>query len=175
MKQPRISTTLLILLLVSSILKVQAQALGDNDLKKAAREIIAASEICALITIDDTDIPVVRAMDAFLPNEDFIIWFGTNSKSRKVGQIQQNPNVTLYYFDKPTASYVTIRGNAVIINSDDMKQKHWKEEWSAFYPNYPDGFSLIRVIPKAMEIVSDTRGIIGDSVTWQPQKVIFEN
>jgi general stress protein 26 len=66
----------------------------------AAREIIKASGKCALISLDENGRPQVRTMDPFEPESDFTIWLATNPKSRKVIQIKNNPNVTLYYSDK---------------------------------------------------------------------------
>ena len=75
-------------------------------LKNVAREIMTAASTCALITIDEEGQPRVRAMDPFLPESDFTVWFGTNPKSRKVNQIKKNPKVTLYYLDSDATGYV---------------------------------------------------------------------
>ena len=106
--------------------KVPTDSLSST-LLNAAREIITATQICTLITVDKSGAPRARAMDAFLPDEDFIIWFGTNSLSRKVKQILLDSRVTLYYFDKATASYVTILGEAEIITTDKEIETHWRK------------------------------------------------
>lgn len=145
----------------------------EAELLKAAREIINEVGTCTLITLDGEAKPRARAMEAFLPDEEFVIWFGTNSISRKVNQIINNPAVTLYYYDKQSASYVTIRGEAKIVNDIDEKKRYWKEGWSSFYPDYPDGFSLIKVVPEWLEVISLSRGIVGESLTWLPPRVVF--
>ena len=139
-----------------------------------AKEIMAAAGVCTLITLDEEGNARARAMDAFPPDNNFIIWFGTNPKSRKVDQILHNPSVTLYYFDKTTASYVTLHGEAEIINSQKEKGNHWKEEWQSFYPDYPKNYALIKVTPEWMEVISEYRGISGDPITWQPPVVWFK-
>ena len=63
-----------------------------EQLMNAAREIIDSSGTCTLITLDNEFLPMVRIMDPFPPESDFTIWFGTNTKSRKVDQIKNNPN-----------------------------------------------------------------------------------
>jgi general stress protein 26 len=145
----------------------------DAKLHRAAKEIISASRICTLITLDEEGRARARAMDALSPDENFVIWFGTNPKSRKVKQIEHDPRVTLYYFDKSTASYVMLYGAAQIVDGADDKEKHWKKEWSFFYPNYPKGFMLIKFTPDWMEVVSESRGITGDTITWQPATTKF--
>ena len=54
-------------------------------------EIMSAAGTCTLITLDQEGRPRARVMDAFLPEDDFTVWFGTNPKSRKVAQIKNDP------------------------------------------------------------------------------------
>lgn len=67
-----------------------------------------------------------------------------------------------------------IYGKAHIVNDQAEKEKHWKAEWEAFYPNKQDAFVVIKVDPEWMEVISNTRGIIGNKDTWEPPKIIFE-
>ncbi len=147
----------------------------NTKLIGAAREIISAAGTCALITLDEEGQPRVRAMDPFSPEDDFTVWFGTNSNSRKVKQINKDPRVTLYYLDSDASGYVTIHGLAQIVDDKKEKEKHWKDEWEAFYPDKNETYLLIKVSPVWMEVSSVTRGINGDSVTWQPPALFFKS
>ncbi len=147
----------------------------NNKLMNAAREIMASAGTCALITLDQQGRSRVRVMDPFLPESDFTVWFGTNPKSRKVDQIKKDPRVTLYYFDKSASGYVMIHGIAQIVNDPIEKEKRWKAEWEAFYPNKPDGYLLIKVSPEWMEVISSAHSIVGDPLTWEPPVVLFES
>jgi general stress protein 26 len=146
----------------------------NEKLMIAAREIMDASSTCALITLDEELVPMVRLMDPFPPESDFTVWFGTNAESRKVNQIKNNPTVTLYYQNRDLSGYVVIHGNAQMIDDQEEKQKRWKDGWEAFYPNNREGYLLIKVSPEWMEILSTTRGIIGDPKTWQTPIVRFD-
>jgi len=174
----KIHTMLMVLLLSSFYGLGQDKKLDEESKSKivtAAKEIMMSAPTCTLITIDDQGRPRARAMDPFAPEDDFTIWLGTNPKSRKVGQIKNDGRVTLYYLDHDDSGYVMIHGNAKIIEDQVEKEKHWKEEWKAFYPNKRDTFVLIKVTPEWMEVISNTRGILGNKDTWEPQKVIFES
>ena len=148
---------------------------NNNELIIAAKEIIQNAKTCALITIDDQGRPRVRTMDPFPPEDDLTVWFGTNSSSRKVTQIKENSKVTLYYTDSDDRGYVMIHGIASIVNDITEKEKHWKVKWKDFYPNYPDDYMLIKVLPQWMEVISETRGILGDEKTWLPPIVTLSN
>ena len=148
---------------------------SGNTLITAAKEIMTEANTCALITLDDKGFPRVRAMDPFAPEDDLTVWFGTNSKSRKVDQIMNDPRVTLYYLAGDASGYVTLHGVAKLIDDPEEKKKRWKEEWSAFYGDRQDGYLLIKVTPHWMEIISYTHGIVGDPVTWQPPIFTFDS
>ncbi|MFK5856995.1 MAG: pyridoxamine 5'-phosphate oxidase family protein, partial [Bacteroidota bacterium] len=123
----------------------------DTKMHMAAREIIIDAGTCALITLDDEGKPRARTMDPFIPENDFTVWFGTNSNSRKVEQIKKDPTVTLYYFDAKSQGYVVISGTAQLVNDSEKKEKYWKEEWKDYYPNKGDNYLLIKVTPKWLE------------------------
>jgi len=146
----------------------------DIQLLNVAREIMTTAKTCALITLDEEDRPMVRIMDPFLPESDFKVWLGTNPESRKVKQIKKNPKVTLYYLENDGLGYVVVHGIAQLVNDEGEKEKRWKAEWKAFYPNKPNGYTLIKVSPESIEVLSNAHGIVGDPKTWQPPSVHFD-
>lgn len=147
----------------------------NNKLISAAREIMSTSETCALISLDDEGRARVRAMETFSPEEDLTVWFGTNSNSRKVEQIRKDPRVTLYYLEEDASSYVMIHGIAQLVDDPEEKENRWKEGWEAYYPNKSENYLLIKVSPIWMEISSNKRGIVGDTITWQPPIIVFDS
>lgn len=169
----RLSILLLLLISISCIDKKE-KVIETTDLKSIAREIIISSKNCALITVDSLGVAHARAMDPFFPDEKFNIWMATKPNSNKVWQIAKNPNVTLYYFDKENASYVTLQGKASLINSNTVKEKMWKKEWENFYKNRTTDYQLILFAPNKMNIISEKYNILGDSITWKTPEVLFK-
>lgn len=171
-------TTLFVVFLLSPFSgfsqSTEAKDTTQNNVISAAREIMHAASTCALITLDEEGNTRVRTMDPFLPEENFTVWLGTNANSRKVKQIKKQPTVTLYYLDSDASGYVVIEGTAELIDDKAAKEKWWKKEWEAFYPNKADTYLLIKITPQWMEVSSTTRGIFSDPTTWQPPKVVFE-
>lgn len=148
----------------------QPQQLSKGTLIATAREIMGAARYCALITLDSKGRAHARTMDPFPPDENMLVWFGTNPRSRKVAEIRRNDRVTLYYFDREGPAYVTISGVARLVNDPKEKARRWKDEWKAFYPDR-DKYLLIAVTPQELEVVSEKKGIVGDSVKWTPPTV----
>lgn len=146
----------------------------NSSLIHAAREIMSSVGTCTLITLDQEGRARARVMDPFLPENDLTVWFGTNARSRKVNQIQNDPRATLFYLDKDASGYVMIYGKAQLVNDPEEKEKRWKDEWEAFYPNKEEEYLLIKVTPEWMEVISYPRGILGDPITWEPPKVLFD-
>ena len=68
---------------------------------------------------------------------------------------------------------MTVYGTAEIVDTPEAKDKWWKEELAQYFPEGKEGFILIAVTPKWLEITDYIRGITGDPKTWQPPKVTF--
>jgi len=164
---------ILALAIAGSCTRQSNQVQVEQSLEEIAREIINNSGNCTLITVGDNGQPRARIMDPFPPQENFIIWFGTNVKSRKVNEIANNNRATVLYFDKTSAAYVSLYGSAEIINEPNLKSKYWKSDWQNFYPNYPKGYCLIKFTPDYLELISEKHGVTGDSATWKPANIIF--
>ena len=145
----------------------------EQNTLNIAREIIKNAYYTTLITLDQKGQPRARIMEAFAPEQDFEIWLATNPKSRKVAQINAQPRVTLHYFDKDNLGYVSLMGNAKIINDEKIKKTKWKDGWEKFYVNQRDAYMLIQFIPEYLEVISIPNGLTGDEKTWQPSVVRF--
>ena len=141
------------------------------SLKEIAKELMVNAESAALITVDSIGVTHVRAMDPFLPEDNFTVWMGTNPKSSKVSQIKKNNLVSLYYFDKESAGYITLQGVATIVNTREKKDRYWKKEWKNFYKNTTTDYILIKFVPNKATIISEKHQVLGDSITWEAPKL----
>ena len=167
----RIKFVLFLCLLFNFMSCMNTSKTSKMSLKEIAKELMVHSESAALITVDSLGVSHVRAMDPFLPEDNFTVWMGTNPKSLKVSQIQKNKLVSLYYFDKESAGYITLQGVATIVNRRDKKEEYWKEEWKNFYKNTTTDYVLIKFVPNKATIISEKHQILGDSITWAVPKL----
>jgi general stress protein 26 len=151
-----------------------AQTTNSREtLLEAAREIIGSARYCALVTLDVSGTPRVRTMDPFPPDSAMTIWMGTHRGTRKVGDIEGDSRVTLYYASPDASGFVTITGTARVVDDADEKAARWKPEWEAFYQDRESDYRLIQVLPETLEVVDFSRGIVGDPDTWEPPSVHF--
>lgn len=159
-------------LLLASSAPAQTPARRDSILR-VARALVAGARYAALVTSRPDGPPHVRTVDPFAPDSGFVIWIGTNPRTRKVSEIRRDPRVTLYWFDPKALGYVTLEGRARLVDDPALKRRRFKPEWKAFYPDPARDYLLIEVRPTRMEVVSPGHGITGDSLTWRPPSVPF--
>lgn len=151
----------------------QPATANRTQLIAVARRIMTAARYAALITEDSTGRSQARTIDPFAPDSLMSVWFATNPRTRKVGEIKRDPRVTLYYFDPRTEGFVTILGRARLVNDRAEKAKRWKPAWKGLYPDRDSSYLLVEVTPERLEIVSVKDKIHGDAVTWKPPAVEF--
>jgi general stress protein 26 len=161
------------------VLLLPAAAAGQTPSRAAviaaATDIIEKAHYCTFITVREDGQPQARIVDPVAPDADFTIWFATNPLTRKVDEVRRNPRVTMSCFDAGTSSYVTVLGRGDLVTDVAQKQRHWKPDWTAIYPNgsKSDDVMLIRITPARLEIVSESRRMIGDAKTWLPLAIDF--
>jgi general stress protein 26 len=171
--------TFLFLLIIAAPLKCISQEKPTGLTKRdsiiaAAREIIGMQKYCALITVDSSGKPQVRTMNPFPPEDDMTVWIATNSRSRKVKEIRNNPQVCLYYANHSQATgYVSITGKAVLVDDMNEKLKRKREYWNRAFPDWKY-LILIQVIPEKLEVLNYKRGMLNNSITWSIPSIEFK-
>ena len=110
----------------------------------------------AYLATSDGDQPRVRPVSPIV-EDNMAIWVTTNSTSRKVKQIGQNPRICLAFVEHPDGDKAAIVvGEAHIIPDIEEKKRVWKlatfDLWQHF-PNGPDSdeFCLLRIVIKRIE------------------------
>lgn len=145
----------------------------EQKIISTAKAIINDAYFGTLITVDANGQPKARIMEPFSPDDDFTVWLATNPKSRKASELKANSTATLHYFNKTKMEYVSLMGNAYLVNEEMIKAQKFKEGWDKFYPNKKEDYLLIKFIPKTLELISVNNQYPGDSVTWKPHQVIL--
>lgn len=170
------------LLLILAFISIQYECMPQENSKEpdrdsviaAAREIMGSQNYCALITLDSAGLPNVRTMNPYPLGEDMTVWMATNRQSRKAKEIQNNPNVCVYFADHKNATgYVALNGKAEIIDDKDMLVKKKRDYWEQSVPDWKDVLVLIKIVPEKLEVVNYKYKLYGDPVTWKSPYIEF--
>ena len=150
-------------LMAQELLVKDSPEISRDSLLILARTIIDSAQCRTFITVDENGKPQARTMYVFPPDENMVVWLGTSTGSRKVKQIKNNPNVMVFYFDTKGRSYVSIAGQARLVNDPEKKAHYWKKSWTRYYPDPEKDYILIEVTPKRLEICSYKYKLFWDS------------
>lgn len=146
----------------------------DQEILSLARDVIQRVQYAALITVDSKGQPRSRIVDAFIPDDSFVVHVATRPNTRKVAQIRQHDAVTLFYFDPQDKNYVSIMGKAELIEDDQSKRSLRREADSPrLYPDFPNDYLLIRITPIWLEGILP--GYRGNRENWQPVRVMLSD
>lgn len=156
---------------------------GDpRALLDSARALMLADENAALVTVDAMGQPRVRSVHAFLDPADsaraasgVTVWVMTRRTTRKVAQIRQHPQVTLYFNDDAQDKFATVMGTAVVHTDPENPgaKRHYDATWTRFFwPDFPRDFIMLEIRPQWLEYLGP--GVPADSQSWRPQAVVFD-
>lgn len=129
------------------------------DLKDKILEVIKGQKLASVATIaeeSDQIFPAVRYMRA-TGSEDLTLSAFTKIDTKKVSQIEKNPNVALMIASEgdPTRPYVAIRATAEVHKDPEMKRRLWGPHLEKFIKNPEDPmYVAIRFIPSRIEYYS---------------------
>ena len=126
----------------------------DTEARTAGLELMATTAAVFLTIIDENGYPHTRAMlnlrnrrhypkqvHLYEPHgDDFMVYFTTNTPSKKVAQMRINPKVCVYYCD-PTPGQrhgLMLAGDIEIVDDSGIRHALWTDGWEMFYPGGPD-------------------------------------
>lgn len=148
-----------------------ATALSREKIIASATDLMRQARYCALITVGDGGQPQARTVDP-LPMIDgsLEVWVLTGRDSRKVAQLRRNALATLYYYLAATPGYVTLLGEAEILDTAATKDAAWKPGWGEERRKMVanEKFVLLHFRPHRLEMVSYAHGLANDPKTMLP-------
>ena len=136
----------------------------NENTKELCLELMETAEAGFLTTIDEEGFPVTRAMfnlrrKAQFPaliavfeghQDDFLIYFTTNTSSRKLNHIKTNPKVSVYFCRPREWRGLNLIGSIEIGNDRALKQSLWQDGWEMYYPEGVDDpdYSVLCMRPR---------------------------
>ncbi|HEX2950129.1 MAG TPA: pyridoxamine 5'-phosphate oxidase family protein [Armatimonadota bacterium] len=139
-----------------------------------ARNLMENTEAAYLTTITSQGMPLTRAMlnlrsqtqypalvDFFhAPENEWQIYFTTNTSSRKVMQLRENANASVFYCQPQAWIGLSLSGQLALVTDEAVKQTLWQPAWTMYYPQGPtdDDYAILRLTPTHAELYHQLDG-----------------
>lgn len=118
----------------------------QNDTIIQSLNLIDRSFTGVLGTINENGIPQLKAMIKTASDGLKEFWFCSNTSSKRVEQINSNPNTCLYFYDEKTFEGLMLTGKAEVSYDESKRKKFWNDNMILYYPlGYSDpDYALIK-------------------------------
>ncbi len=118
----------------------------DNLIYEKALALVDRSFTGILGTVEKEGLPQQKAMIKTEAKGIKEFWFCSNTSSKRVRQIMDNPRASLYFYDEKTFEGLMLTGLAEVSYDDDKRKSFWHEEMKMYYPlGYHDpDFALVK-------------------------------
>jgi general stress protein 26 len=114
---------------------------------KKSLELIKRSKIVLLGTNSEDGYPNIKALLNLETEGLKTIWLSTNTSSKRVRQIKENPKACVYYVDESQFVGLMLLGKIEILNDRQSRKKLWRDGYEKYYRagiDDPD-YSVLRV------------------------------
>ncbi len=108
-----------------------------TDKEKALQDALALADrsTIAMLGSNGSDgYPQIKAMIK-MENEGLkTVWFSTNTSSKRVAQLLQNPKVCVYFVDMERWMGLMLVGTVEVRQDAESRQRLWREGFERYYP-----------------------------------------
>jgi general stress protein 26 len=82
--------------------------------------------------------------------DDLLVYFSTNTSSKKVKHLKHKPHLALYYCNPTEFQRVMLGGLIEIIKDQNVKEGLWEEGWERDYPEgvNDEDYTVLNLVPK---------------------------
>lgn len=107
----------------------------NQEAIKTLRELIKDIDFAMLTTIDADGSLLSRPMSTQEAEFDGDLWFFTSADTGKVGDIRGNSRVNVAYARPDDQTYVSVSGEAELLNDRAKMKELWSPVYKAYFPN----------------------------------------
>lgn len=106
----------------------------NKETYNKAEALAERSKTCIFGSLDECGSPMMKAFmkTRAIGLKEF--WFCSNTSSKRVTQIQKNPNAALYFYDENSFEGLMLSGKAEISCDDAKRQEFWSDGMKIYYP-----------------------------------------
>jgi general stress protein 26 len=125
--------------------------MNTNEARRSSLELMKTAEAAYVTTVNPDGFPQTRAMfnlrrkeqfpgltEFFTKHEDdYTVYFTTNTSSPKLTHIRQNPKVAVYYCKADEFRGLLLSGEMEVVEDSAIKEAIWQKGWEMYYPGGP--------------------------------------
>ncbi|RYF82713.1 MAG: pyridoxamine 5'-phosphate oxidase [Chitinophagaceae bacterium] len=115
------------------------------------KELVKDVNICMFITNTESDEQThTRPMATIEVEDNGTLWFFTDVRSLKVGEVEEEQQVHLTYAHPGKESYLDVWGSAAVVRDRALIKEKWSPVVKAYFPNGADdpNLTLLKVTPR---------------------------
>ncbi len=141
--------------------------MDSNEAQRLSLNLMATAEAAYVTTIDPDGYPQTRAMFNLRRKEqfpglaalfkdhqdDFLVYFTTNTSSPKINHINKNPKVSIYYCKPDEFRGLMLSGKMETVTDRAEKETVWQKGWEMYYPGgvHDPDHTVLRLRPMAVK------------------------
>jgi general stress protein 26 len=124
-----------------------------GDQSSRVWDIIQDVHICMFVTHGPDGLRS-RPLDARPAPEEDAIYFLTDIRGTKSDEIERNSNVCLVFIDEKAKAYLSVTGQASVLNDKTLAKKYWKKADEVWWPEKENDPNLrvLRIAPEYAEL-----------------------
>lgn len=97
-------------------------------------ELMKSAKIALVGSIDDMGFPNIKAMMNLESEGLRKIWFSTNTSSRRISFLKENPKTCVYYVDSDKFMGLMLVGTIEVTQDNEIRRKLWADGCEVYYP-----------------------------------------
>ncbi len=111
------------------------EQLTGQDAVKELKEIVDHQRICMMVT-DTSNYPGhSRPMAVSEVDDQGVFWFLSLRTTSKIDELIRDPRMSLYFANPSDQEFLTLHGNAVVLNDMARKKELWNPMAAAWVPD----------------------------------------
>ncbi len=97
-------------------------------------ELMTNSKIAMVGTVGEDGFPYIKAMLSVTNDGLKNVWFSTNTSSKRVNQILNNKNASVYFVDEKRYMGLMLLGEMEVLQDEESRKKLWADGAEKYYP-----------------------------------------
>lgn len=137
----------------------------EESIKKIG-EFINEIDFTMMTTIDDNGELQSRPMSTQKAEFDGTVWFFTYEDTTKIEHIKANQHINLAYSSPDDQTYVSLKGNAIMLKDRNKMEELWSPELKAWFPDglETDGITLMKVTVETAEYWDSSSSMVAHAI-----------